>query len=183
SCEGPVSKLFSACFEARASLIEVRLDINDAELTILLLAVSGHSPEKIDAMVWNGDIGVVSAGHENGIAITNDGNELRILGVIIDKLNTICGPGHIEVYVHFFQHDRMFVRRPASPISRIGRSKSEKQPASSNIFADGDIDLAMLPGSAGFETERRVAMDSRIRDIFQRIALVDAGRKFGDVRR
>ena len=60
-------------------------------------------------MAGHGHIRVKATRHEYSITIAYHGNQFRIFGVVIDKLDAECRFGHVEEYVNFFQHLRVFV--------------------------------------------------------------------------
>jgi hypothetical protein len=84
----PGWRLFMGCIGARSiatcplrrtAVVEIRLDIEHAELSVLLLAVRSHSPEIRDAMSGDGNVRVISARHQDGVALSHDGDQLVLL--------------------------------------------------------------------------------------------------------
>src|SRR5215831_16051147 len=69
--------LRAALFQARAALAKASLDIHHAELAIFLLTMRRHSPQKANRMSGNRNIGVITAGHQDCIAVANYSDQLR----------------------------------------------------------------------------------------------------------
>src|ERR1043165_2525164 len=122
--------VLAALFQAGATLIESGLDVYHAELPILHLPMRGHRPQETDAVIRDRDIGMKTAGHEHSIAVAHHGNQFRIFGVVVDQLDRIGGRGHVEEYVHFFQHLGVLMRWPTGPIAGFGIREAGDQSSS-----------------------------------------------------
>ena len=68
-------RLLATYLQPRTALPEIRLDTEYAVLPVFLLTVRGHGPEKRDAMPRHGNVRVISARHQDGVAIPHDGNQ------------------------------------------------------------------------------------------------------------
>src|SRR5205807_3923382 len=90
----------AAGIQTRAALVEPRLHVDHAELAICDLAVRRHRPQETNTVARNGDVWVVTTGHQHGIAVANNGHELGILGVAVNELNSIRRIWHVEIHIH-----------------------------------------------------------------------------------
>src|SRR5438270_2511579 len=93
---------FAAGLQASRSLLKTSLDIYHTELAVLDFTMSRHGPQKTNAMTGNGDVGMKSAGYQNGVALAHHGRNFLRFDVVVDKLDTIGRLGHVEVHVNFF---------------------------------------------------------------------------------
>src|SRR5690348_9883191 len=105
-------------------------------------------------MPRHSNIGMITTGHEHGIAVTHRNYKLGILGIVVHKLQSVRRRRHIEIDIHLLEHFSVLVRRPAGPVAWLGKSKSHKQPASLDILTDANIQMALLTGFAGSELQR-----------------------------
>src|SRR5438132_14099321 len=90
---------FLASFESGGSLVKSSLHIDHAELPVFPFAMGRHRPEKANGMSGHRHVGMKSAGHQHGIAVADHGHQLRILSMVIHKLNAKCRVRHVEIYV------------------------------------------------------------------------------------
>ena len=51
---------------------EAGLDVDDAELAIVDLAVRRHHPDEVDAVAGRGDVRVIAGRHQHGVAVAHD---------------------------------------------------------------------------------------------------------------
>ena len=111
-------------------------------LPVFALAMGGHGSEKTDRMARHRNVRMKSAGHKHCIALPDDRHQLRILSMVIHKLNSERRIRHVEINIHLFQHLGVFVRRPARPVTGFGDGKSGNQPSSFNILRKQHVKLA-----------------------------------------
>ena len=71
--------------------------------------------------------------------------------MVIHKLNAKRWVGHVEIYVHLFQHLGVFVRRPARPVTGLGDGESSNQSPCFDILGKQHVKLPRRSGSAGGE--------------------------------
>jgi hypothetical protein len=72
------SRLFAGGFQSGTGLLKSRLNINHPKFPVFNFPVRSHGPEKSDPVAWHGNIRMVTAGHQHGIA---DPCSLGFLGV------------------------------------------------------------------------------------------------------
>ena len=106
--------LLAAGLQPRPALVEIGLNVDDPELAVLFFAVRAHGPEERDVVAGNGNVGVISGRHQHGVSFTNRDHELGIVGIGIDKLQTVGGSGHVDVHVHFLEHLGVLVAASSS---------------------------------------------------------------------
>ena len=99
----------------------------------------GHGPQEADFVSRDGDVGMISARHQNGIAIAHHGHQFGIFGVVIYELDPERRIGHIEIHVHLFQHFRVLMGRPTGPIAGIGECKSGYDSSGSNVLGQRHV--------------------------------------------
>src|ERR1700730_9375350 len=126
----------AAIFKSGRSLIETGLHFHDSELAVFDFAMRGHGPEETDAMAGNGNVGMIAAGDEDGVAIADNGDELGILRVVVDELNAVGGIGHVEIDVDLFEHSGVLVGRPTGPVAWIGLRDTGNEAAGLDIFRE-----------------------------------------------
>ncbi len=160
---------------------KIRLNVDDAELAIGDFLVCGHGPEEADGMPGNGNVGMVAAGHEDGVAIADDRDELGIFGVVVNELNGVGGMRHVDVDIKFFEHFGVFVRGPTGPIAGFGVREANDKAAGFDIFGEEHVEFAMRAGAAGFEAQARIFDDFGVADDLERIFFGDVGGELGEV--
>src|SRR5262245_19332271 len=89
----------AALFETGTPGREIRVNVHDAELTILQFTARRHHPEEVDRMAGRGDVRMVALRHEDDISLTNDRRKLRILVVRVDQLDAEGRVRHVDVKV------------------------------------------------------------------------------------
>src|SRR5579871_5969644 len=73
--------LFPAGLKPGTRSAKFRLNVDHAELAIFDLAVRGHGPKKSDAVSRSGDVWVIAAGHQYGIALADYRHQIRLLSI------------------------------------------------------------------------------------------------------
>src|SRR5215471_13999373 len=173
--------LLAAGFQAGRALVEAGLHVDDTELTILDFPMRGHGPDKADAVSGYGNVGMIAAGDQHGVAIADGGHEFRSLSIVVDELNAIRRLGHIAVDVHFFEHGGVLVGRPAGPVTWIGLGDAGDETASFDVFGQKHLELAPASGSAGGKLQAGISSDFGRADNLKRITLRDGTGEFSDV--
>ena len=122
---------------------EFRLDVDDAVLTIVVLAVRRHHPEEVDGAARRRDVRVVALRHQHDVAFAHDGGDLGLARVGVDQLHAERRRRHVDVEVGLFEHRGVLVRRPRRPVARLAEGDAGHDAAGLDVLADQHVQLAL----------------------------------------
>src|SRR5258708_12712023 len=92
------------------------LDVDDAELAILTLAMRRHHPEEIDRAAGRGHVRMIALRHQDEVAFVYDRGKLWRGRVRVDHLNAPGGRGHVDVEGGPFHHLPLPLANPRRPV-------------------------------------------------------------------
>src|SRR5215831_8868749 len=95
-------------------------------------------------------------GHDDGVAVANDPDKLRLVRIRVNELDAKCGGRHVVINVKLFQHGRVFVRWPTGPMSRFGSREAREDASGFDVLTKGNVDGASRRRPAGLELQRAI---------------------------
>src|SRR5260370_22952911 len=145
-----LSKLLPTRLKSAAALIESRLHRHHPELTILDFTMRGHQPHEVDRMAGYRNVRMKALRHDHGVSVAHYTDELRLVRICVDKLNTERRCWHVVIDVKLFQNRCVFVRRPTGPVARLGSGKAREYASSLDVLAERNVDGAGIRRATGF---------------------------------
>src|SRR5687768_16726160 len=172
---------FLSLVETGAACGKFGLHVDDAEQTIVILAIRRHHPEEIDLTAWSGDIRMVSGGYEYDITFADDRRHFRIGFVRVNQLHAERGRGHIDVEIGFLGENGMLVRRPRGPVAWRTERDTGHQTPGLDVLADQNVELALAARPSGSEMQSGILLHVPEGDELNRVSLGDRRRHLCDV--
>jgi hypothetical protein len=127
------------------------------------------------------DDGMVTAGHEDGVAVAYHRHQLRIFGIVVNTLDAKSRIGHVEIDVNLFQHVGVLVGRPTGPVARFRVGETSDQPSCLHVLGKEHVEMAPGTGAASVEFQTGIMFDFRIANHLQRITPSDVSGKLNQV--
>src|ERR1700722_20958251 len=124
---------------------------------------------------------MVARGQQDRITFANH-LDLRWTDLIyIDKLQAKSGCRHIHISVNLLEHYGVFMRWPTSPVARQRPRNPNDEPASLDIAAQQNINLAPGAVRPGNQAQLLVGSHSLRCNKLQRILAIDGRRTFQQI--
>src|SRR6185436_3875618 len=109
-----------------------------------------------------------SFGHDDGVAVTHDADEFRLIRIRIDKLHAKRWRRHVVIDVKLLKDRRVLMRRPTGPMTWLRSRKAGQNASRFHILSEGDVYRPRVRRPTGFEPQRSVLLDISITNNLQR---------------
>src|SRR5690625_1730605 len=132
-------------------------------------------------MTLDGDIGMVSPFNNHSIIFENRAQIFWLFEIFINQLYTKSWWWHLDIEIDLLLGIRMFMGRPAGPVSRFTEYEAAQQPACRDIIINQSVDLTGITGAAQHLGQFRILVHLFKRHKVGRALLFGRRSEFDDI--